>query len=172
MPAVTAIGQKKWKFGLEKAAFVTLIRIPRFTEYALRSLTCLARSGQRMSVRCIAEQEHIHPASLAKILHLLCWQGVVHSKRGRGGGFWLARDPAGIRLKEVVEIFQGPFDVLTPNGESEFPAVWELLYGSTRRALEELTLADLLRYERGAPLGAATEEKPARSTTGNGRVTP
>jgi Rrf2 family protein len=143
---------KKEKFGTEKAGFVTLFRVPKFTEYALRSLSCLARCRQRMSVRAIAEQERIHPASLAKILHLLCWHGLVYSKRGRRGGFWLARDPAHIRVKQVVEVFQGPLDALSPNGEEGFPAAWESLYAATRKAVETLTLADLLRFKPGSTL--------------------
>lgn len=123
---------------------MSLFRVPKVTEYALRSLTCLARNDQRMTVRQIAECEHIHPASLAKILHMLCWQGLVHSKRGRQGGFWLAHDPRHIRLQQVVEIFQGPFDAGDPTGEEGFPAAWERLYAPTRHALEKMTLADLL----------------------------
>lgn len=99
-----------------------------------------------MSVREIAEQEGIHPASLAKILHMLCWQGLVHSKRGRQGGFWLARDPSHIGLKEVVQIFQGPWDSPGPPGEQGFAAAWQSLYAPTRRSLERMTVADLLRF--------------------------
>lgn len=121
---------------------MSLFRVPKVTEYALRSLGCLARSGQRMSVRQIAAQEHIHPASLAKVLQLLCWHSLVRSKRGRQGGFWLARAPESIHLKDVVQIFQGPFE--TPDGEAEsgFPG-WESFYASARETLERMTLADL-----------------------------
>lgn len=141
---------------------MSLFRVPKVTEYALRSLSCLAQTGQRMSVREIAEQERIHPASLAKILHTLCWQGLVHSKRGRQGGFWLAREPERIGLKEVVEIFQGPFEVGEANGEEGFPTAWESLYEPTRLALERLTLADLLRLRVGTngPRPAACSDQP------------
>lgn len=126
---------------------MSLFRVPKVTEYALRSLGCLARSGQQMSVREIAEQERIPPASLAKILHMLCWQGLVHSKRGRLGGFWLARAPDRIRLREVVEIFQGPFEAYEPRAAQGFPAAWESLCAPTRHVLESLTVADLLRLQ-------------------------
>ncbi|MFQ5927275.1 MAG: RrF2 family transcriptional regulator [Terriglobia bacterium] len=129
---------------------MVLFRVPKFTEYALRSLTCLAQCGQRMSVREIAEREGLHPASLAKILHMLCWQGLVHSKRGRQGGFWLARASDRIQVKEVVEIFQGPFDTPEPPAEEGFLAAWESLYAPMRQALENLTLADLLHFQRGS----------------------
>lgn len=131
---------------------VALFRLPKFTEYALRSLACLARNQQRMSVREIARQEQLHPASLAKIMHRLCWHGLVHSVRGRQGGFWLARDATHIPLKEVVEIFQGPFESPEAAAEPGFPAAWESLYAPTRQALEKLTLADLLRFNSSREL--------------------
>jgi len=126
---------------------VSLFRVPKFTQYALRGLSCLAESGRRMSAREIGECEHIHPASLAKILHTLCWQGLVYSKRGRRGGFWLARPPEQIVLRQVVEIFQGPSDA----DEEGFSAAWETLYAPTREALERMTLADLLRLRERVP---------------------
>lgn len=134
---------------------MSLFRVPKFTEYALRSLACLARNEQRMTVHEIAECEHIHPASLAKILQMLSWQGLVHSKRGRQGGFWLAHEPAEIRLQQVVEIFQGPLEPEETPGEAGFPAAWERLCAPTRHALEKMTLADLLRAQGG--------EKPCRA---------
>jgi DNA-binding IscR family transcriptional regulator len=146
-----------------------LFRVPKVTEYALRSLSCLARAGQRLPVHAIASREHIHAASLAKILQTLSWQGLVHSKRGRQGGFWLARDPADIRLREVVEIFQGPLD--WPPGPA-WPSAWESLYASTRRVVEQLTLADLVRpaaqsdTEKSAPL---PRRRKARATARRSR---
>lgn len=145
---------------------MSLFRIPKVTEYALRSLGCLARSGQRMSVREIAECERLPAASLAKVLHILCWQDLVRSKRGRQGGFWLARAPEQIHLKEVVEIFQGPFDAGEPAAEQDFPAAWESLYAPTRHALERLTVADLLQWQPGSGnRRRATPWEPAGSTS-------
>ena len=134
---------------------MALFRVPRVTEYALRSLGCLARSGQRMSVREISELEHIHAASLAKVLQLLCWHNLVRSQRGRRGGFWLARPPEDIRLKDVMEVFQGPFEDAANPSEPGFSAAWERVCASTREALETLTLADLLRFEAGHELPLA-----------------
>ena len=134
---------------------MSLFRVPKFTQYALRSLSCLAQSGRRMSVREIGECEHIHPASLAKTLHALCCQGLVHSKRGRQGGFWLARPPEEIVLRQVAEIFQGSSE----EDEEEFSAAWESLYAPTREVLEKMTLADLLRLR---------ERVPAKTAAGRG----
>lgn len=143
-----------------------MFRLPRFTEYALRSLVCLARHGQRMSVRTIAEQERIHSASLAKILHTLCWHDLVHSNRGRKGGFWLARDPTHIRITEVVEIFQGPLNASEIAGAHGFPALWQELSAPACAALEKLTLADLVCVQTH-PRGSASATSRRRARTRN-----
>lgn len=147
---------------------MNLFRIPKVTEYALRSLTCVARSGQRRSVREIAACEHIPPATLSKILHMLCRHGLVHSKRGRAGGFWMARDPGRIRLQEVVEIFEGPMESEEAGGEGGFPVAWESLCAPSRQALERMTLADLIRLEqeRAAVLPARGARKLPLGTEG------
>ena len=132
-------------------------RVPKFTQYALRSLSCLAQSGRRMSVREIGECERIHPASLAKTLHALCCQGLVHSKRGRRGGFWLARPPEEIVLRQVAEIFQGSSEA----DEEGFSEAWESLYAPTRAVLEKMTLADLLRLRERVPVKASAAREGA-----------
>lgn len=123
---------------------MSLFRIPKGTEHALRSLCCLAVAGRRMSVREIAAQEGIHASSLAKILHILRRQGLVHSRSGRQGGFWLAQDPNQIGLKNVVQIFEGPLDAPEFGANQGFLSACETLYSATRSALAKMTLADLL----------------------------
>ncbi|MFQ5695029.1 MAG: RrF2 family transcriptional regulator, partial [Terriglobia bacterium] len=103
------------------------------------------------------------------------WHGLVHSKRGRQGGFWLARNPDQIRLKEVVEIFQGPFESPERVAAQGFPAAWESLYAPTREALEKLSLADLLRFQstqglsRPVSTGEPSDSRP-RTYFGRGRA--
>lgn len=122
--------------------------LPKRAEYILRSLICIAKSDCRLPVRAIAACEHIPPSFLAQILYQLTWQGLVSSKRGPGGGFVLALPPEEIRVKHVLEIFQGPpTHSSDPNPAHDFSQTWEKLWEPTRHALETLTLADLLHTE-------------------------
>ena len=125
--------------------------LPKRTEYILRSLICMAKSQSRLPVRAIASYERLPASFLAQILYQLTWHGLVTSKRGPGGGFALALPPEQIRVKQVLEIFQGP----AANRSEEkfgfdFSETWEKLWEPTRHALETLTLADLLHTELAA----------------------
>jgi Rrf2 family protein len=63
-------------------------------------------------VRAIAERQEISPKYLHALLASLKSAKLVRSVRGSGGGYALARDPAEIRLNEIIEALEGPFSVV------------------------------------------------------------
>ena len=80
------------------------------TEYAIRALTYLARKpeGTAVPIKEVAEKEDLPPHFLAKIMQTLAKQGLLHSYKGRGGGFSLARPASDITLLEVIQAIEGP----------------------------------------------------------------
>ncbi len=77
--------------------------------YAVRALVHLAQhqdDGPQLNAR-IAEEQAIPGPFLIKILSSLTTAGYVSSVRGPGGGFTLRRDPATIRLLDVLNVFEG-----------------------------------------------------------------
>ncbi len=78
--------------------------------HAIRALICLATgdSGRATLGGTLAERAHVPPTYLAKILATLGRAGILRGSRGMKGGYRLTRDPASIRLLEVVEILDGP----------------------------------------------------------------
>ncbi len=80
------------------------------TKYALRALARLAREGQGNAVliAAISESEGIPRKFLEQILLALKQRGLVFSRKGRGGGYALARDPATIPVSDVVRMMDGP----------------------------------------------------------------
>jgi Rrf2 family protein len=71
--------------------------------YALRAMVCLAeRPDLPQTSRDISEQVGIQSEYLAKVLGTLSRAGLVSSRRGRGGGFTLRREPKDISLFDVV----------------------------------------------------------------------
>lgn len=84
--------------------------ITRDTDYALRSLCFIARQKNRVvSAAELVKELSIPRPFLRKILQLLNREGILESYKGKGGGFMLARSPAGIFLVDLMKIFQGPF---------------------------------------------------------------
>ena len=78
-------------------------------KYALKALARLAQSGgSSLRVASVAESEQIPPKFLELILLELRQHGVVTSKKGRGGGYALARDPESVSIGSVIRIVDGP----------------------------------------------------------------
>lgn len=84
------------------------MRISKKAEYALRALAAMARPPARSwSIHELAAGERIPIKFLEQILLALRRGGILHSKRGVGGGYTLVRPPDEVRLGEVVAIFDG-----------------------------------------------------------------
>lgn len=81
----------------------------RTCEHAIRALAYLAARpvGELCLVDEIAEAEDLPRPFTSKILRDLVRAGLLTSSRGPGGGYALARDPAGISLLEIQEIMDG-----------------------------------------------------------------
>ena len=83
------------------------MRLTSFTDYGLRMLMRLAAThGQALSTADLAEEFGLSRHHLTKIMQRLARGGIVETRRGGGGGAVLARDPAGIRLGEVVRLLE------------------------------------------------------------------
>ncbi len=79
-------------------------------KYAIKALLALADNDGEEPVRIadLARAEQIPPKFLELILLGLKNQGLLRSRKGKGGGYLLARDPADIYLGQVVRMFDGP----------------------------------------------------------------
>lgn len=86
------------------------MQITRQADYAVRAVLYLSRLGRgnRAATSQIAEEQHIPPSFLAKIISQLSIAGLLNTSRGARGGVTLARQPEDISLLEVVEAIDGP----------------------------------------------------------------
>jgi Rrf2 family protein len=86
------------------------MQITRQADYALRAMLYLAQleQGQRAATSQIADEQHIPPSFLAKIISQLSIAGLIHTSRGARGGVSLAHAPGEISVLEVVEAIDGP----------------------------------------------------------------
>jgi Rrf2 family nitric oxide-sensitive transcriptional repressor len=80
----------------------------RDVDYAVRALVLMARNDRPATpVAGMREEVRVSGPFLRKIMQKLQRSGFVHSVKGKGGGFALARDPGNIRLGELVSALQG-----------------------------------------------------------------
>ena len=81
--------------------------ITREMDYTLRILRALHRGGQ-LSAAAVAQQEHMQKAITLKILNRLLSAGIVESRRGVSGGYFLKRRCEAMTLYDVFQIMGDP----------------------------------------------------------------
>jgi len=96
------------------------MQITRQADYAVRAVLYLARLGlsERAATSQVAQEQHIPPSFLAKIISQLSIAGLLHTSRGARGGVTLAREPKDITLLEVIEAIDGPIMLNECAGDS------------------------------------------------------
>lgn len=92
------------------------------SKYALRALQHLARERGRGPVLIgdLAQREDIPRKFLELILLTAKNAGLLSSKRGKGGGYELTREPKSITLGEVIRLFDGPLAPIPCASERAF----------------------------------------------------
>ena len=84
------------------------------TRYTIRALLHLAdRYGEgAVQLGEIAEAQNIPPKFLTVMLSQMSRDGLIASRRGRDGGYWLARPPSEISYGEIVRQTRGSLGLL------------------------------------------------------------
>ncbi len=107
--------------------------ISKKTKYGLKSLLYLARKYDQgpILISDLAREERIPKKFLELILLALKNNGILQSKKGKGGGYYLGRPPREISVGNVVRVLEGP---LAP-----VPCVSETAYARCQECLDERT---------------------------------
>ncbi|MBS1746055.1 MAG: Rrf2 family transcriptional regulator [Bacteroidetes bacterium] len=85
------------------------------TKYAINALVYLAReykSGVPVQISRIAECENIPRKFLEAILLELRHAGMLNSRKGKSGGYYLHKKPDEINIADVMRLFDGPIALL------------------------------------------------------------
>ncbi|MDA8226707.1 MAG: Rrf2 family transcriptional regulator [Desulfitobacterium hafniense] len=130
-------------------------------EYALRAVLQLALDHHRQEVTSmqeIAQSQEIPLKFLEQILLTLKKAGLVGSKRGNAGGYYLAKGPDQITVGEVLRITDGPVMTLacisSPMGCERqtrcfFHPLWQEVNSTVEGIIFSTTFADLCGRPRG-----------------------
>jgi Rrf2 family protein len=84
--------------------------ISKKTKYGLQALLILAREYGRgpILIAELAERDRIPKKFLESILLQLKNAGILGSRKGKGGGYFLAREPSQITMGRAVRVLEGP----------------------------------------------------------------
>lgn len=91
--------------------------LSRKSKYAINALVFLARKynedpSEKIQAAEIAREKKIPKKFLESILLTLKNNGILGSKMGRGGGYYLRKSPEEVNLAEVYRIFDGAIGLL------------------------------------------------------------
>src|SRR5215217_7356192 len=92
------------------------MKLTRASSYALHAVTFMAaqKHDRPVASHNIAHARGIPERFLLKVLKPLVSAGVLHSVKGPGGGYLLARPGSEVSLLDVVEAVEGPVRGLAP----------------------------------------------------------
>ncbi len=143
--------------------------ISQKSKYALKALAVLAREYGKgpMLISEIANQEKIPRTFLELILLELKNQGLLHSRKGRGGGYFLAKPPQSISVGQILRMTGGPLALLPCVSKTAYRRceechdertcgirlVMKEVRDATAKILDATTLADLVKRGQLAALG-------------------
>ncbi|WP_297761022.1 Rrf2 family transcriptional regulator [uncultured Muriicola sp.] len=85
------------------------------TKYGLKALTFLGNQKDRnpIAIAEIANHENISQKFLESILLTLRRTGYLGSKKGKGGGYYLIKDPSEIPMTTVMRVLEGPIAMVS-----------------------------------------------------------
>ncbi len=148
------------------------MRISAKADYAVRATVELASSppGRPVKGDVLSRTQGIPQKFLENILGELRQAGIVDSRRGHDGGYWLARPAGEVTVADVIRAVEGPLASVRgepPEGveyagaAESLQRVWIAVRGALRSVVEEVTLADIATGRLPAPVAERAEDPDA-----------
>jgi Rrf2 family protein len=149
------------------------VHISAKTDYAIRATIELASAGPEgsLTAHAIADAQRIPLRFLLNILTDLRRVGLVDSRRGPSGGWWLSRPADAITVADVIRAVDGPLTEVTGarpgqptdhGSAASLTDLWLTVRTGIRNILEQITVADLAS---GTVPTVVTTASPGTPTT-------
>lgn len=130
------------------------MRISQKLEYACRALAQLAKNFDAKTITRleeIAQREAVSANFLVQIFNELRKSGIINSKRGKMGGYFLAKSPGEITLYEIVSAVEPNLveDSTSSEGDSGQAVTtnWNAISASFTAELKKVTLDEMTSVE-------------------------
>lgn len=125
--------------------------------YGLKAMYDIAKrynTNEPLSLKIIAENNHLSEQYLEQIFSKLKKSGLVKSVRGAQGGYRLSRDPNEITVGDIIRVLDGPIAPSTcvleedsgceEQGTCPTRDVWKKIKESVDDVIDNITLEDML----------------------------
>ena len=138
-----------------------MLRMSKLTDYGTVVLAHLAKDDSAcVSAADVANASGIALPTVSKILKSLAKSGLVQSTRGAHGGYRLSRSAKQISAAEVIDALEGPVSITECSASDSHcdyehhcnvGNAWQRINVAIRRALDDISLADLQRVNSPVP---------------------
>ncbi|MGN6212214.1 RrF2 family transcriptional regulator [Parafilimonas sp.] len=149
------------------------------TKYAINALVYLAREskdGEPVQISRIAESENIPRKFLEAILLELRHAGMLNSRKGKTGGYYLQKTTEEINIADVMRLFDGPIALLPCVAYKYYErceecideetcgirSVFSDVRAQTVRMLKGATLAEIIDRSEGLKKEISRNKKPGK----------
>lgn len=154
--------------------------LSRKAKYAINALVYLAREGKNgepVQISRIAESENIPRKFLEAILLDLRHAGMLNSRKGKTGGYYLQQKPGEINIADVMRLFDGPIALLPCVAHKYYErcdecvneeicgirSVFSDVRTETVKLLKKATLAEIMKRSETLKKKMPAVTKPARN---------
>lgn len=130
-----------------------MLKISKLTDYGTLVLSTMAATPETLySAAELAQKTGLTSSTVSKILKQLTKGEILSSTRGAHGGYQLSRKTDAISALEIIRAMEGPValtECSADHNDCEIAAAcqmqskWQIINLAIRKALSELSLADL-----------------------------
>jgi len=137
-----------------------MFSLSRKSGYGLELLTVLARLGQdkMVSLNQLTKTARLPYRFASQLAVSLKEAGILGSKEGVKGGYYLKKNPGKVTVAEVIEALEGRKGIITCMVDGrchrgcfcQSKPIWQQIQADVFRIMEEYTLADLVKESQDA----------------------
>ena len=112
---------------------------------------CLYSRSEAVTLKSVSKRQDISERYLEQIFSILKKGGIINSKKGAQGGYFLARKPKDITVGEILNILEGYLKIVSPSEEKNDiecfmqKKIWNNIIRQIETYFNSITLEELVK---------------------------
>lgn len=112
---------------------------------------CLYSGSEVVTLKSVSKRQDISERYLEQIFSILKKGGIINSKKGAQGGYFLARKPKDITVGEILNILEGYLKIVSPSEEKNDiecfmqKKIWNNINRQIETYFNSITLEELVK---------------------------
>ena len=112
---------------------------------------CLYSRSEAVTLKSVSKRQDISERYLEQIFSILKKGGIINSKKGAQGGYFLARTAADITVGEILNILEGDLKIVSPSEERNDiecfmqKKIWNNINRQIETYFNSITLEELVK---------------------------